>query len=109
MPLALGLAAGILAGDGFPSLAGWPGLCVCGTLMFMGWLCRDRHALAAQCCLLLAVVALGATLMSLRLRRDKLPLPSQPATCQAIIISHKTYDKLKGKLYGYSSEIKFTD
>ena len=85
VPLALGLAAGILAGDGFPSLVGWPGLCVCGTLMFMGWLCRDRHALAAQCCLLLAVVALGATLMSLRLRRDKLPLPSQPATCQAII------------------------
>lgn len=35
--------------------------------------------------MLLAVVALGATLMSLRLRRDKLPLPSQPATCQAII------------------------
>jgi len=28
---------------------------------------------------------------------------------QSVFISHKTYDKLKGKLYGYSSEIKFTD
>jgi len=31
------------------------------------------------------------------------------SSLQSVIISHKTYDKLKGKLYGYSSEIKFTD
>ena len=31
------------------------------------------------------------------------------SSLQSIIISHKTYDKLKGNLYGYSSEIKFTD